>query len=120
MENEIGAVQGAKQYLEEFYFPNNMEDVVRTSSIQPIRWNPPQGQTFKENVDGAIFAELKVVGIRVVKRDMEGKVKAALSKKINAPLGPVEDETKAFEMGIQFANDMGIRDVLIEGDSLIV
>ena len=36
-------VRGATQYLEEFYFANNVEDVVRTSSIQPIRWVPPQG-----------------------------------------------------------------------------
>ena len=113
-------VRGATQYLEEFYFANNVEDVVRTSSIQPIGWVPPQGQTFKANVDGVVFAELKAVGIGVVIRDMEGKVKTALSKKINAPLGSVEAEVKAFEMGIQFAKDMGIRDVLIEGDSLIV
>ena len=55
---------------------------------------------FKANVDGAVFAELNAVGIGVVIRDMEGKVKAALSKKINAPLGPVEVEAEAFEMGI--------------------
>ena len=60
------------------------------------------------------------MGIGVVIRDKEGKVKAALSKKINVPLGPVEAEAKAFEMGIQFAKDVGIRDVLIKGDSLIV
>ena len=75
---------------------------------------------FKVNVDGAVLAELKVVVIGVVIRDMEGKVKAALCKKINALFRPVEAEAKAFEMGIQFAKDMGIRDVLIEGDSLIV
>ena len=60
------------------------------------------------------------MGIGVVIRDMEGKVKAALCKKINAPFGPVEAKAKAFEMGIQLEKDMGIKDVLIEGDSLIV
>ena len=60
------------------------------------------------------------MGIGVIIRDKEGKVKAALSKKINVPLGPVEAKAKAFEMGIQFAKDVGIRDVLIKGDSLIV
>ena len=35
-------------------------------------------------------------------------------------LGSVEAEAKAFEIGIQLAKDMGIREVLIEGDSLIV
>lgn len=46
---------------------------------------------------------------------------AALNKKIRAPLGVVETEAKAFEMGLQFAKDVGLRDLLtLEGDSLIV
>ena len=93
-------VQGATQYLEEFYAANRVEEGVSNSSIQSVRWTPPQGQTLKANVDGAVFAELKAVGIGVVIRDMEGNVKAALSKKINAPLGSVEAEAKAFEIGI--------------------
>ena len=93
-------VRGAAQYLEEFYAANRVEEGVRNSSIQPARWIPPQGQTLKANVDGAVFAELKAARIGVVIRDMEGNVKAALSKKINAPLGFVEAEAKAFEIGI--------------------
>lgn len=53
-------------------------------------------------------------------RDDEGRVMAALSKKIKAPLGPVEVEAKDFELGLQFAKDVGIRDLILEGDSLIV
>lgn len=88
------------QYLEEFYATTNDESVARTPSTQPVRWLPPQGQTYKANVERAVFAKLKVMGIGVVVRDKKGKVKAALRKKINAPLGPVEAEAKAFEMGI--------------------
>ena len=113
-------VRGAAQYLEEFYAANRVEEGARNSSTQPVKWTPPQGQILKANVDGAVFAELKAVGIGVVIRDMEGNVKAALSKKINAPLGSVEAEAKAFEIGIQLVKDMGIMEVLIEGDSLIV
>ena len=43
-----------------------------------------------------------------------------MSKKINAPLGPLEAEAKAVEAGIQFAKDIGIHDVILEGDSLTV
>ena len=37
------------------------------------------------------------MGIGVIIRDDEGRVEAALSKKIYAPLGVVEAEAKAFE-----------------------
>nr|XP_023916886.1 uncharacterized protein LOC112028429 [Quercus suber] len=56
----------------------------------------------------------------VVIRDEEGRLEAALSKKIHAPLGVVEVEAKAFEMGLLFAKDIGVRDVVLEGDSMVV
>lgn len=58
--------------------------------------------------------------IGVATRDDEGRVMAALSKKIKVPLGPVEVEAKDFELGLQFAKDVGIRDLILEGDSLIM
>ena len=52
----------------------------------------------------------------------KGRAIAALSKKIHAPVGVVEleAEAKAFEIGLQFAKDVGIRDLTHEGDSLVV
>ena len=55
---------------------------------------------YKTNVDGAVFSDLRAVGIGAIIRDEKGRVVAALSKKIHAPLGAVEAETKAFEMGL--------------------
>ena len=43
-----------------------------------------------------------------------------MSKKIQAPLGPLEVEAKAFEAGVQLARDMGYQDIILEGDSLIL
>ena len=109
----------ATQYLEEYHAAMNAKSDVRPLSIQPVRWLPPQGQTYKANVNGVVFAKLKAVGIGVVIWNKEGKVKATLSKKIKLSQAPVEAEAKAFEVGLQFAKDVGIRDVMVEVDSFI-
>ena len=41
-------------------------------------------------------------------------------RSISAPLGPLEAEAKAFEVGLQLARDMGYHDVILEGDTLIL
>ena len=43
-----------------------------------------------------------------------------MSRKLHAPLSVVEAEAKATEMGLQFAKDIGVRDIILEGDSLNV
>ena len=75
---------------------------------------------FKVNVDGAVFSALGAVGIGIIIRDEEGRVEAALSKRIKAPLGAIEAEAKAFEAGLLFAKDIGIQEVVLEGDSIII
>ncbi|XP_030936688.1 uncharacterized protein LOC115961941 [Quercus lobata] len=45
---------------------------------------------------------------------------AAMSRSIQAPLGPLEVEAKAFEAGLQLARDMGYQDIILEGDSLVL
>ena len=56
----------------------------------------------------------------MVIRDHAGRVTAALNKIVHQPLGPLEIEAKAMEEGVTFAWDVGIRDVIFEGDSKIV
>ena len=60
------------------------------------------------------------MGIGVVIRYKEGKFRAALSKKIKLPFGPIEAEAMAVEVGVQFAKEVGIKEVMVEGDSLIM
>nr|POE97702.1 hypothetical protein CFP56_06515 [Quercus suber] len=55
-----------------------------------------------------------------MKIEDKGRAIAALSKKIHAPSGVVEAEAKAFQMGLQFAKDVGIRGLTHEGDSRVV
>ena len=74
----------------------------------------------KVNVDGATTKHQNTVGVGSVIRDELGRVIAAMSRKIQAPLGPLEVEAKAFEAGLQLARDMGYQDIILEGDSLIL
>ena len=74
----------------------------------------------KVNVDGATTKHQNTVGVGSVIRDELGRVIVAMSRKIQAPLGPLEVETKAFEAGLQLARDMGYQDIILEGDSLIL
>ncbi|XP_075651545.1 uncharacterized protein LOC142622019 [Castanea sativa] len=83
-------------------------------------WTPPTFPSYKVNVDAARFMAQKAVGAGVIIRDHEGNFIAELSQKFHAPLGTVEAEGKAFEAGILFAKQMGIRDLVLEGDSVIV
>ena len=43
-----------------------------------------------------------------------------LSKQVQQPLGPLEVEAKAMEVGVSFAWDVGIREVILECDSKIM
>ncbi|XP_075669864.1 uncharacterized protein LOC142639591 [Castanea sativa] len=83
-------------------------------------WSPPSAGLFKINVDGALFSSKKQAGIGVVIRDVEGRLKATLCRKIKAPLGSLEVEAKAYKAGLLLAKHLGLRGVMLEGDSLII
>ena len=53
-------------------------------------------------------------------RDSQGNFIASLSKKLYAPLGAIEAKAKAFEEGIVFAGDIGIKNFVVEDDCLAI
>ncbi|XP_050290016.1 uncharacterized protein LOC126728194 [Quercus robur] len=110
----------ASEYLREYRAAILHDRPVVPAPQQSVRWTPPRDGLFKINVDGAVFLKQKAVGVGVVIRDSEGRLEAALSKKIPLPLGAVEVEAKAVEVGLLFAKDVGVRDVVLEGDSTVV
>nr|POF03155.1 hypothetical protein CFP56_79129 [Quercus suber] len=67
-----------------------------------------------------MFADMKSVGIGVIVRDWHGHFVAAMCKKLHAPLGPLEAESKTVEVGMKFAKQLGLSDIIMEGDSLMV
>ena len=127
-ETRFGGVRKSGQHLSRWasdYLLEYRAAVAQNNPTTPlpphgVAWSPPRGGHFKINVDGLFFLKQKSVGVGVVIRDEEVRLEAALSKRIHASLGAVEVEAKAFEMGLLFARDIGVCDVVLEEDSLIV
>ena len=110
----------ASDYLMEYREAIAQNNPVVTIPQQGALWSPLHGGHFKINVDGAVFMTQKAGGVGVVIRDNEGRLEAVLSRKIPVPMVEVEAEAKAFETGLLFAKDVGVRDVIPKGDSLVV
>ncbi|XP_065626609.1 uncharacterized protein LOC136066360 [Quercus suber] len=111
-------VKEAELLVEEF-------SPVNTTVKQPVSprtqgWSPPSDGWYKVNVDGAVFKESSSCGIRVVIKNEQGQIMDDMSKKLYLPLGAVEVEAKAFEEGLLLVGDLGLKQVILEGDAQIV
>ena len=83
-------------------------------------WKPPEAGLFKVNYDGAIFKEQGRVGIGVVICNSDGAVLASLSQQIPLPTTVAQVEALAAWRAAKFALEIGIDQVIIEGDSEVI
>ena len=95
-------------------------DVAQESTPLTVKWSPLKQGCYKVNVDGVVFTKRKQTGIGVIIRDNTGEVVAAMCKRMAVPLGALEIEAKAMETEVRFAIEVGIRDVIFEGESLTI
>ena len=80
-------------------------------------WYSPQTSQHKVNYDGALFKEIWQAGVGVMVRDANGRVCGALSDRIVLP-GTVEEvEAITCKKAVQFALQLGLVEVVFEGDS---
>ena len=70
--------------------------------------------------DGAIFAEEKSSGLGVIIHDRKGLVIVSMATRVPQQLRPVEIEALAASKALEFASELGIANVVLEGDSQVV
>jgi len=111
-------LQLATNLLEEYGLANHR--IMVPNITAHTTWTPPHNPWYKVNVDGAVFQHFNAIGIGVIARDHTGQCMAAMSKKLWIPLGLLEAKVKAMEEAIDFAWDVGLRDVVFETDSKVL
>ena len=83
-------------------------------------WLPPLPAQYKANCDGAIFPNINCARLGVVIRDSKGMVIAALSERVPLPPSIDDLEALACKKSITLAHEIGLQDVIFEGDFEVV
>ena len=103
-----------------FTLLTHVSNHVTIKASPPPRWFPLEQQFYKVNFGGAIFKNIDAVGLGVVIRDNNGEVMGAMSQRVPLPQTVVEVEALACLRAVFFAIELGLCDLVIEGDSALV
>ena len=117
-------VRKAKEMYELFTAANEKqglqsEDQIDTGVILEGWRRPPPG-FFKINWDVGLNVKKNRLGVGMIIRDDVGDVIAAMSLTIQTKPTPVVREAIEVFYVAEFGRDIGVKDVILEGDSLIV
>ena len=102
--------------VEDFKTANN--SLATRKEKQPRVWRPPLEGFFLINVDGAIPAEDGHFGIVIVIWDWKSQIVAAVSMPLSGKFAVEETEALAMEKGAILAMELGLENVILEGDSM--
>ena len=109
--------QSKERMLEFSQHPNHTPP---SSVILATCWRPPDKSLFKVYFDGALFCQEKRAGIGMVIRNKAGSDIAFLSQQICLPSTVLEVETLAARRAFEFAIEIGVNKVILEGDCEIL
>uniref|UniRef100_A0A7N2R3V3 RNase H type-1 domain-containing protein n=1 Tax=Quercus lobata TaxID=97700 RepID=A0A7N2R3V3_QUELO len=108
----------AKEFLEDFR-SSQIRLSVQHRSAHPSTWLPPAGR-YKLNFDAAMFSDPPFTGYGAVIRNENADVMASFSVRGSKAVDSSEAELLACRRAIQFAIEVGITDVVIEGDNAMI
>ena len=94
--------------------------MVPSRTKRRVRWKPPDLSSYKINFDEATFVGAKCSSLGVIVRDKEGLVIATMATRVPQLLQAIEIEALVANKALEFAQEMGISDVILEGDSSLV
>ena len=89
-------------------------------SAHPSTWLPPPAGLYKLNFDAAMFSDPPFTGYRAVIRNENADVMASFSVRGSKAVDSSEAELLVCRRAIQFAIELGITDVVIEGDNAMI
>ncbi|XP_041026966.1 uncharacterized protein LOC121267170 [Juglans microcarpa x Juglans regia] len=92
----------------------------QTRKLSSCYWQAPSQNALKLNVDEAIFATLNRSGVGFILRSSSSKVIMAASMKENGANDSMEIELLAILRGLQICIPMGIDELIIESDLLLI
>jgi ribonuclease HI len=108
-------VQNARRAVEEVQ--NSLEVREKSEHITQEKWQaPPEGWT-KLNCDASCDKKNGRIGMGFLLRDKHGKVQAARSMTKKCHVDPTSAEAMAMLQGIIWCAELGIQNVIVEGDA---
>ncbi|XP_030924722.1 uncharacterized protein LOC115951707 [Quercus lobata] len=84
------------------------------------QWRPLEPHCFKVNFDAAVFRASCLVGLGVIVRNNRGEAMGALSASIPLAHSVADLEALACLKAVQFALELGLNRVVVEGDSTVI
>ena len=109
----------AARLLQDFLEAHDEEPVIAQNPVQP-KWSAPAQPRYKANFDGALFKSSNSAGLGVIIRDTNGAVIGALSARVPLPQSVALVEALACRRAVQFAVEIGLHEVIFEGDAAVV
>nr|POF24766.1 putative ribonuclease h protein [Quercus suber] len=85
-----------------------------------VRWKPPDRGSYKVNYDGAISAQQVKAGIGVIIRNEDGAIMALMIQQLPLPTTVAQVEALATRREVEFALELGMTKVIMEGDSEVI
>ena len=114
----LSAISG----LEDFQKSNTLPEERSNAAVQSSTstWLPPPGNMVKINWDAAINQKMSCVSLGILARDKQGVFLAACGVKQKMVADSTMAEALAALYAVIFAKELGVSNVIFEGDALTV